>query len=429
VNSRRALLAALGVDNFGSGLFLPLALVYATRVVGLSLAAAGTLVAAGTLAGLASPVIAGRMVDRFGPRPVVVSAQLIQAAGAVVYLLARSGPVVLTAAAVLAIGQQAFYSSLFALIADVAGSGPRDRPYMVASMVRSACFGLGGLVAAGLLTAAGQAALRAAVAADAASFLACAVMLALFVRVPAGHPRARVSRAREPARHRVLSDRPFLGLIAVCGLATLAGDLFLTGMPVYALEILHTRPWLPGTLMGLDTALLSVAGTAALRVTRRLSRPGAMQLGAALYICWCGASLAAFWIPPGWRAAELLAATVILAAATLAFFSRANALAEAAAPDEARGRFLAAFQYAFTIGGIITPAIVALFSAGVWLPWVLVAAASGAAAAGLGALSRRLPARALAPQDRVPGSAPRKARRAAARKQAARGAAPEAPGS
>ena len=39
--SRVALLAVLGVDNFGSGLFLPVVLLYVTRVVGLPLAAGG----------------------------------------------------------------------------------------------------------------------------------------------------------------------------------------------------------------------------------------------------------------------------------------------------------------------------------------------------------------------------------------------------
>jgi fucose permease len=73
--SRIALLIALGIDNFGSGLFLPLALIYVTRVVGLSLATAGTTVVLGTIAGLLVPPIAGRLVDRVGPRPVVISSQ------------------------------------------------------------------------------------------------------------------------------------------------------------------------------------------------------------------------------------------------------------------------------------------------------------------------------------------------------------------
>ncbi len=58
--SRMALLAALGVNNFGSGLFLPVVLLYVTRVVGLPLAAAGTVVALGTVAGLGVPPAAGR---------------------------------------------------------------------------------------------------------------------------------------------------------------------------------------------------------------------------------------------------------------------------------------------------------------------------------------------------------------------------------
>jgi Na+/melibiose symporter-like transporter len=389
-----ALLIALGIDNFGSGLFLPLGLVYATRVVGLSLGAAGTLVSLGTLAGMASPVIAGRMVDRLGPKPVLICAQLIQAAGAVTYLLARGAPAVLVAAMLIAVGQQAFYSSLFALLSDAAGSGPRERPFTVANMVRSGCFGLGVLAVAGLLTAAGTAALRAAVGADAGSFLVCAAMLALLVRLP---PRQNAGHMPgSPAGGRALADRPFLALIAVTGLLMVAGDFFLTGMPVYVLEVLHLRPWLPGTLLAVETFLASAGGTAALRATRRLCRLGAMQWGAALFGLSCLASLVAIVLPPEWRPAELLAATLLVTAATLVFGARANALAEAAAPPPARGRYLAAFQYAFTGAGVVAPAVVALFSVAVWLPWALVVASSVAAVVAFRQLAFRLPAAALA---------------------------------
>ena len=114
---------ALGTDNFGSGLFLPLALVYVTRDVGLPLATAGTLVSIGTLAGLAAPAVTGRLIDRIGPRPMVIAAQLLQALGALTYLAARGAPTVLAAAILLAAGQQLFYSSLFSLVSVVAGAG------------------------------------------------------------------------------------------------------------------------------------------------------------------------------------------------------------------------------------------------------------------------------------------------------------------
>ena len=187
--SQFGLLAALGVDNFGSGLFLPVVLLYVTRVVGLPLALAGTVVALGTLAGLAVPPVAGRLADRVGPRRVVIGAELVQALGAVSYLAARGTAAVVLAAVLLAAGQQSFYSALFALIADVAGDGPKDHPYAVAGMVRAACFGLGGLAAASLLSLAGGEAYRLAVIADAVSFALCALLLALLVRDPAGPHR------------------------------------------------------------------------------------------------------------------------------------------------------------------------------------------------------------------------------------------------
>jgi hypothetical protein len=136
-----------------------------------------------------------------------------------------------------------------------------------------------------------------------------------------------------------------------------------------------------------------------------------MALGAALYVLWCGASLAAAVVPPAWRPPELLAATVVMAAAGLLFYSRTNALAEAAAPRAIRGRYLAAFQYAFTVPGVIAPAVVALFSVAVWLPWLLVGTCAGVAVAALRWLASRLPAAAVRP----PPTEPRPARRAPTR--------------
>ena len=394
--SRVALLTALGVDNFGSGLFLPVVLLYVTRVVGLPLAAAGTVVALGTAAGLAVPPAAGRLVDRVGPRRIVICAELLQALGAVTYLLARGTVMVAVAAVLLAGGQQLFYSSLFALIADVAGDVPRDRPFAVAAMVRSACFGLGGLAAAALLSWAGTGGYRVAVIVDAASFAVCALLLALLVRIPRpGHPGARARGVSAGP----WSDRRFPALIVVTGLAVLSMDFYLSGMSVYVLGELHAEPWLPGAALALYTGLNSVGATAALWATRRLRRTTAMAWGAALSVVWCGVSVAAVAMPARWRAADLLAGTVVLAAAGLAFGVRVNALAEAAAPAGARGRYLAAFQYSFTVPGIVAPAVVALFSVVVWLPWLLVGGAAGLAVLALRWLGNQLPARVLRPES------------------------------
>jgi MFS family permease len=420
--NQTALLTALGVDNFGSGLFLPLTLVYLTRDVGLPLNVAGPVISMGALAGLAVPAFTGRLVDRAGARSVVIASQVIQALGAVGYLLARSELPVLAAAMLLATGQQLFYSSLFALVSDVSGDGPPDRPFAVVNMVRAGCFGLGGLATGGLLTAAGPGIYRIAVAANGLSFLACAALLAWCVRVPwppappprpgpasSASPGSPASPAEPPQRTRPagpLSDRPFLALIVLTGLVMLAVDFYLTGMPVYVIEQLHAPDWLPGTLLAVSTTLSSLAGTFALRMTGRLTRIAAIQAGAVLYVAWCGVSLAAILLPPAWRPADLMLAIVLLAAAGLVCGPRAGALAASVAPPQARGRYLAAFQYSFTGAGVLAPAVAALASVAVWLPWLLVATASGAAIGGLHWLTGRLPPHALVATEAAPVALP-----------------------
>ncbi|MGH3762285.1 MFS transporter [Actinophytocola sp.] len=374
--SRRALLIALGVDNAGSGLFLPLTLVYVTKVVGLPLGTAGLTVAAGTVVGLLVPPVAGRLVDRAGPRPVVIGSRLVQAAGALTFLVAGDAGSVAAATVALAAGQQLFYSSLFALISDVAGDGPKDHPFAVVAMVRAGCFGLGALAAGALLTTAGAAGLRLAVAANAVSFVVCAALLATLVRAP--HRRPDGVR---PGRLR--ADRRFLSLIGITALVALAIDFFLVGLPVYVLDVLGGQPWLPGVVLALSTAVNATCATLALRATRRFSRLTAMTSGAALVVGWCAACLAALAVPVAWLPAAMLLATLILAASGLLFGTRANALAVDLAPAAARGRYLAAFQYAFTVPGVLAPAVAGLFAVATWLPWLVVGGCAALATAGL----------------------------------------------
>lgn len=374
--SRFSLLIALGVDNVGSGFFLPLTLIYVTRVVRLPLGTAGTIVALGTLAGLLVPPLAGPLVDRVGPKPVVIASQLIQAVGATVFLVADGVFSVAVATVALAAGQQLFYSSLFALISDVAGDGPKDRPFAVVTMVRAGCFGLGGLAAGALLATAGNDGLRMAVVVNACSFAVCALLLAAFVR-PGHHP---VPDGR-PVRLR--ADRRFLSLIAITGLVALSTDFYLVGLPVFVLDVLHGPPWLPGVLLALSTTVNATCATLALHATRTMTRIAAMTAGTVVVVVWCVVCLAAPAVPAGWLPGVLVSTTLLFAGAGLLFGTRANALAADLAPAAGRGRYLAMFQYAFTVPGVLAPAVTGLFSVAAWLPWVVVGSCAAVATAGL----------------------------------------------
>jgi MFS family permease len=378
------LLVALGIDNIGSGLFLPLTIVYSTWVVGLPLAVAGLTVTVGTVVGLLVPPVAGRLVDRVGPQPVVIASQVLQAAGAFGFALAGGVGGVAVAVCLLAAGQQLFYSSLFALISDVVGEGSKDHPFAVVSMVRSACFGVGGLLAAWLLTVD---ALKLAVLINTASFVVCGVLLAVFVRAP---------HVREATASGGRVSWQFLRVVFLTGLVAVGFDFFLVGIPVYVLD-LGAPAWLPGVILAIHTAISSTCGTLAVRLTNGIARTTTIAIGAGVIVVWCALCLAAAGLPASWRVPWLLFAALVLAFAGVMFGARANALAVALAPDATRGRHLAAFQYAFTVPTVLAPAVVALFDVGIWAPWVVVALCAAGAVGGFQVLGGRLPAEAVSP--------------------------------
>ncbi|WP_307129466.1 MFS transporter [Streptomyces aurantiacus] len=87
----------MAVDALGTGLYLPLSLLYFVQVTDLGLATLGVLISVTTALTLPVPLVVGRLVDRFGPRLVVACGQALQGLGFLFYL-AVSGASSLVAA-------------------------------------------------------------------------------------------------------------------------------------------------------------------------------------------------------------------------------------------------------------------------------------------------------------------------------------------
>jgi MFS family permease len=374
------------VDNLGSGLFLPLALVYATRIVGLSVDAAGIVVAIATSLGLAVPALAGRLTHRIGPRAVVVTSQLVQAAGAVTYLVADSATAVFVAAALLSIGTQLFYCSVFVLVADVSTTAAKERPFALIMMVRAGAFGLGTLVAAIMLAWGSDQVLRWLVGSNAVTFVAAAVLLAAFVRTePVDHA---ASRAIGPLT--VLRDRRYLALMTAVFLIDLA-DFSLVGVPIFIIEVVDGPEWLPGALLATSTAILSLFGVRTVDALRSQRRTRSLQYASVIYAVWAVLTMAMLWVPAELLIPYAFAIWLLRVVATMAFFPIAGALSEALPPPERRAAAMATYQYAFTTAQVAAPAVVALFAVAAWLPWAVLTVASLAATVVVGWLGRALP--------------------------------------
>jgi len=194
----------------------------------------------------------------------------------------------------------------------------------------------------------------------------------------------------------LVRDRPYLGLIAVNTVYALSSLMFPLALPVVVLTGLHGPAWLStGALVG-NTILVAVLAAA---VVGRLSRSRRTRVVMAAGLLWAVGSVLLATLRPGaptWVVPLLIGATLLFTAGELLHAPVSTALATAAAPVHARGRYLATFQYSFAFAGIIAPALFAyLFEVGLAWPWVALAVVNVGAVAATAWLERRLPAASL----------------------------------
>ncbi|MEU8663696.1 MFS transporter [Actinoplanes philippinensis] len=385
------LACALAVDMFGSGLFLPMSLLYFTEVAGLSLSTVGVLLSVATVASLPVPLLVGHVAHRFRPIDRVILAQVVQGAAFLAYGWARSPAAVLVVAMLAAIGQRLFWSSFFSVVAGLGESGEdrqhTDRRYAVTGMIQMASMGAGTLVG-GLVVAYGW--YQPVVVVNAATFLVSAVLLLAVPRdplAPAGGPVAGGYRA-------MLRDRPYLLLIAVNTIFALCSVFIGVALPVYLIEALPAPDWLVGPLLAANTVLLASGQALAVRLVRPLSRPRGLALAGVLWVVWALLYAAAVRVPGALLVPYLLMGLIFFAAADLIHAPLSNALSAAAAPPAQRDRYLAVYQYCFAFANILAPVFfTALYARGPAVPWLALAAVTAVATVIVHAIDGSLTAR------------------------------------
>ena len=387
-----ALVGSLLLASLGNGLFLPLSLVYFTALTDIRLALLGTLLGAANMITVPVPLCAGALADRFGARPVVIGAQVLQAASFLSYVWVRSPVMVFLAAAVGAVGVRFFWSSIFTLIADYTDQAHARQElwYARANITRTVGIGAGGLVTGLLVTNGGADAYHAIAYISFGCFTVAAVTLAAFLRIPRHRP---TQEAIAPSGYRdLLKDRPFLAFTTVNTLYALSTLMLGLALPTFVTVVLHRSAWLTSTVLVGNAVLIALFGHSVTRRLAPLRRTRVICAAGGLWACW---SLALGAIAGGrsmWAApAVLIAATLMFTLAEVIHAPASMALAADGAPPRARGRYLAGFQYSFVLAEIIAPVFfTSLFGLGHATPFLVLGALNIAAIACTLRLERHL---------------------------------------
>ena len=388
---QRTFLATMLVDTLGSGAFFPFTLLYFSVTTRLSLTEIGLGLTLGTVVSIPFGPWFGHLTDRHGARPVNLASNVLHAAGLASYVVVHSLPALVAAAAVVAVGDRAFWASYGTLIGEVAAPGERQRWFGLLVSTRNLGLALGGLAGGVLIGAGGTTGPHALALLDAASFAVCAVLL------------TRVRTRRAPGRREsvpgawstVLHDRGYLGLVGANVLLT-STLLVLSFLPVYVVETLGLPSWLAGAIFTLNCALIVVLQTTTVRTTERYRRTRLLAVAGLVLASSSLVFLAASALPRGLAIVTVLLGCLVYTLGEIAYGPAADALAAEAAPEHLRGRYLSIYQLSWTASVTIGPLLAgALLDAGALPLWTVFAALGVAGAGAVLAAERGIPTEAL----------------------------------
>ncbi len=372
----------MAVDCIGYGMFLPLSLLYFHRVTGLPLARAGIILTIAALLGMSSNALAGSLVDRYGARTVLAGGYLVRAAGFGAYALVTNQAEMLVTTTLVAFGTASFQTAIQAFVADISRGPTRDRMIAAQRSIRNAGLGAGALIASAVISLHSTAAYHAIVLTSGAAFLAAALIV---IRIPASYPVAAGTAAAQPGPTQsgpadtsrggyltVLRNRPFM-LLAAATFPVALGYLVLeVTLPVFITQVLHKPTSWAGVMFAVNTAGIALLQLPVTRALARFRRTRACALGQLIFAAAFGLyGIAAIMHGGPLELADLFAGTVLFTVAELLHGATSSALTTSAAPEQLRGRYLAVFQFSWTIPQAIAPAVLTallVFSpAALWL--------------------------------------------------------------
>jgi MFS family permease len=354
VGPHRRFVSALAIDALGSGVWMPLSMLYFLHQTSLSLVQLGLAMTIANLAVIPVVPMIGTMVDRVGPRAVMQLGNAGAAVSFALYPFAHSMLAVTVLVFAASATRSGFWSALGPMVTQITRTGEREIWFGFLQAMRNAGYGVGGVLAAVALTVGTGAAYQSVVLLNAASYvLAFVLMLGV---VGGARPVREDDAPPDDARWWVgFADRGYRVLLAVILCYALAEMTLNVAMPVYFVDTLGLQGWVPGVVFVINTVMIGVGQGLVVRAMTGVVRRWVLHAA----IAFTAVSFVMFY-----AAGALSVATAVLLVLVAGFVYTLGemtagpvvaALAAEAPPPEQRGRYMASMQLAWSVSGAVAP--------------------------------------------------------------------------
>ena len=388
IGRHRRFVTAIGIDAVGSGVWMPVSMLYFLAVTPLTLVQVGEAMSIASLLTLPLTLLVGGVVDRYGAKRVLQLGNVLQAGGFAAYPFAHSLPLVVVVVAVAAAGRTAFWGSYAPMVAAISEPGERERWFGFLGALRNSGFAIGGLLAGAAITIGTPATYQGVVVLNAVSFVASFVLMAGV----SGHEQAPGAGVAPGGWGVVLRDRGYRWLLGSNLGYAMTGMALNIAMPVYIVRMLGLPGWVSGGVFVINTVLIGVGQGLVVQGMTGRTRSRLVVLAAG----FAGASYLMLLLARGLSAVPaiglVLLAAVVYTLGEMTGGPVLSTLAAESPPVHLRGRFMATYQFSWNAASAIAPVLFAwLLDLGAAPAWLALAGIAALGAACCRPMHRLLP--------------------------------------
>lgn len=383
------LLLGFAFSALGSGLTMPFLYVYLAEVRGFETATVGWVFAWMGLLGFVTAPIGGSLIDRVGPRPVMVGGLLTEAAGVLALTRVETPAQAFGVASLIVVGTVGLHPATTAMLTRMVPPEAREKVYGFSFMLLNAGLGVGGVVSALIIDTDSLASFQRLYVLDAASYLVYVAVLVSLPRTLGQLPRAPVPGAvldidappvEQPSWRIVLRDRTLLRVVAISAVAITFGYAQMeAGLAAYAIEVSEVPAKALGWAYAANTGAIVLGQLVALRYIAGRRRSRMLALCA---LTWSGSwTVVALSdaVPAPLAVATVVVGLGLFGLGETLWAPVAPALVNDLAREDMRGRYNALQGMTWTVGSIVGPATAGMLI-GHDLPHVWVACVVGGTA-------------------------------------------------
>jgi MFS family permease len=352
------LLAGVVVFEVGTGMTLPLVIVYLHESRGLGLAAAGLALSAVGAGGLAGTLAAGPTVDRFGAGWTAVAALLLAGAGTLAYLAVHGLASAVAASLAQGAGFAGAWVAIIPLLVNAVAPGLRGDVLATNYGLTNLGLGLGSTLA-GVVLAVWPDAFGPLFVADALTYVIFAVWLVRLGELRRSGAAAGVEAAPRAGYAAVIRDPALLVATGLNLLLVTAGYAQLTSaFPAWATGPVGVSKSVVGFAFAANTWAIAVAQLPILAYVRTRRRTRATAVAGVLFaLCWLIVLAAGHASTAGAASAALIVGAAVFGLGETFLSPSLPAIVNDVAAEDVRGRYVAVYSTSWQIGPMIGPAI------------------------------------------------------------------------